>query len=167
MEENNISTDAFKAQIPGISWTVPPKTYAWQNPPKFASVAEVAQEYITKLSNKEALDDFLDAIDNGMPLVTIAESIMLSGVSGGIHTIDAGILVTPVIIEMLKTAAEIEGIDYHMFLEDKLPKKEKPVPARLINKAIKMAMENMQEESGVAEPSAPSSTEGGLMSKRK
>jgi hypothetical protein len=167
MAENNVPQDAFRPQIPGISWTVPPKTYAWQKPPKFASVAEVAQDYITRLSNKEVLDDLLDTIDNGMPIATIAESIMLGGVSAGVHTIDAGILVTPVIIEMLKTAAEVEGIDYHMFLEDKLPKKEKPMSERLINKTIKMAMENMQEESNVAEPSAPTSVEGGLMSKRK
>ena len=166
MEKNKIPNDAFKSQVPGISWTVPPKSYAWQRPPKFASVAEVAQDYITRLGNKEALDDLLDAIDNGMPIATIAESIMLGGVSSGMHTIDAGILVTPVIIEMLKTAAEVEGIDYHMFLEDKIPKKEKPVPARLINKAIKMAMENMQEEQISTEPiSTP--VEGGLMSKRK
>jgi hypothetical protein len=167
MAENNVPQDAFRSQIPGISWTVPPKTYAWQRPPKFTSVAEVAQDYITRLSNKEALDDLLDAVDNGMPIVTIAESIMLGGVSSGAHTIDAGILVTPVIIEMLKTAAEVEGIDYVMFLEDKLPKKEKPIPARLINKAIKMAMQSIQEASDIAEPSAFTSVEGGLMSKRK
>lgn len=154
--------DAFRSQVPGISWTVPPKSYAWQKPPKFASVAEVAQDYITRLGNKEAMDDLLDAIDNGMPIATIAESIMLGGVSSGMHTIDAGILVTPVIIEMIKTAAEVEGIDYHMFLEDKLPKKEKPLPARIINKAIKLAMENIQEEAPISTP-----VESGLMSKRK
>jgi hypothetical protein len=166
MEKNKIPNDAFKSQIPGISWTVPPKTYAWQKPPKFASIAEVAQDYITRLSNKEALDDLLDTIDNGMPIATIAESIMLGGVSAGVHTIDAGILVTPVIIEMLKTAAEVEGVDYVMFLEEKLPKKEKQMSERLINKTIKMAMENLQEEQSSTEP-IPTSVEGGLMSKRK
>jgi len=44
--ENNVSTENLRQNIPGVSWTMAPKTLAWQRPPKYAAVSDVLQSYI-------------------------------------------------------------------------------------------------------------------------
>ena len=48
----------------------------------------------------------------GMPLTTLANTIQLAGVMEGRHNIDVGILIMPVLIEMMQLVAEAEGIEY-------------------------------------------------------
>jgi hypothetical protein len=158
IEENKGSASDLRANIPGISWTVPPKTYAWQRPPKYVNTVDVAKLYIDAFSDQEIADSMLDTIKRKLPLATIAEMLMLSGVGKGSHTIDSGILVTPVIIELLKTLAVINNVDFHMFMEDKV-QKQKPVSADIIDEAIKRALSSFKEEKTAASKS------GGLMSK--
>lgn len=157
-DKNTGSASDFRASIPGISWTVPPKTYAWQRPPKYVNTVDVAKLYIDAFSDQEIADGMLDTIKKGYPLATIAEMLMLSGVGKGSHTIDSGILVTPVIIELLKTLAVINNVDFHMFMEDKV-KKQKPVGADIIDEAIKRALSSFEEEKTETSKSV------GLMSK--
>ena len=50
----------------------------------------------------------------GIPLTTIANGIQLNGVMSGIHTIDVGILVMPVIVETLAFLGDEAGVDYEL-----------------------------------------------------
>jgi len=157
-EKSKGSATDFRGTVPGISWTVAPKTYTWQRPPKYVQTADIAKVYIDAFSDKEITDAMVDTIKKGLPLASIAEMLMLSGVGKGTHTIDSGILVTPIIIELLKTLAIINDIEFHMFMEDKV-KKEKPVSSDIIDEAIKRAFSSFEEE----KTATPKST--GLMSK--
>lgn len=103
---------------PGISWTAPEKSRPWMMPPKSVKVEEIAQQYMAALSDAKAANDVLDALDTKAPLAVIAESLMMGGVSKGYHTLDAGVMVMPVIIESLKTVAEINNIDYVVFPDE-------------------------------------------------
>lgn len=103
---------------PGISWTAPAKGRPWLNPPKSVKVEEIAQQYITALGDSNAANDILDALDTKAPIAVIAEALMMGGVSKGYHTLDAGVMVMPVIIEVLKTIAELNDINYVVFPED-------------------------------------------------
>jgi hypothetical protein len=84
--------------------------------------------------------------------------MMLSGVASGIHTVDAGILVVPVIIEMLKTIAEIHGVKYQVFEDDE---NAGTIPDRVVKQAIKKASSGIVEE--VVEPQVELS---GLMARK-
>lgn len=137
------TVDFIKPVPPGISLTDKPRTTPWNTPPKMVNVSEIAQKYVDGLSSPEMLNSTLDAIETGVPLAALANAMMLTGVANNGHTIDAGILVTPVIIEMLVTLAEIHGIEYVVF-----PKSADAddIPARVIKNAMKKAGAPVVEE---------------------
>lgn len=110
--------DVFSPSSPGISWTAPSKGRPWMNPPKQVNVSDVAKSYIASLADAEAANDVLDALETGVPIATIAETFMLTNVSSGKHTLDAGILVMPVIMEVLKSIADFNDIEVVMFQKD-------------------------------------------------
>lgn len=139
--------DIIRPVPPGISWTAEPRSRPWSTPPKFVEVKDVAQGYITNLSSTNMINNSLDAIETGAPLAALANAMMLGGVAAGIHTIDAGILVIPIIIEMLKTTAELHGVKYKVFEDDG---DSSVVPDRVVRQAIKKASSNVVEE--VVEP---------------
>jgi hypothetical protein len=161
MATNLSAIDVIKPVPPGISWTAPPQGRPWTNPPKFVKVSDIAQGYIDNLSSAAMMNSILDVIDTQVPLAAMAEAIMLSSVNKGIHTIDAGILVMPVIIEMLKTAAELHGVDYTVF-PDELTKDD-DIPERVARAAIKKASEAPKKTEEVVTPRVELS---GLMSKK-
>lgn len=151
MVENKISpVDVIKPIPKGGSWTDEPRSHPWLNPPKMVNVDEIAQKYVDRLSSPEMINSMLDVIETNVPLASMAEALMLSGVARGIHTIDAGLLVMPVIIEMLKTASDMHGVEYIIFPDDGV--EESQIPSRVINSAIKKAMapkENVSKEKAV------------------
>lgn len=156
----NLSTvDFIKPVPPGISLTDTPRGTPWNTPPKLVKVSDVAQKYIDGLSSPEMLNSTLDAIETGVPLAALANAMMLTGVASNGHTIDAGILVTPVIIEMLVTLAEMHGVEYTVFPKDP---EEDIVPARVIKNAMKKAGEPVSEEEEIA----PAVELSGLMARK-
>jgi len=84
--------------------------------------------------SEETGNELLDSLETGIPLSVIAEAMMLSGVSKGVHTIDTGILAMPVIMEMLKSVAVFNSIDTKMFASDY--DKEETVSPRIIREAV-------------------------------
>lgn len=116
MAQNNTTVGEVLAPVPpGVSWTAPPKSRPWLNPPKDTDIVTIANTYISVLGGAESMNDVLDALDTQTPLSLIAESIVLQGVSTGKHTLDAAVLVMPVVIEVLKTIAVLNKIDVVTF----------------------------------------------------
>lgn len=130
--------DLIKPVPPGISWTDNPRSTPWNTPPQLVKVEEVAQRYIDSLSMPNTINSALDVLETGVPIAALANAMMLTGVAGNVHTIDAGILVTPVIIEMLVSLAEIHGVEYTVFEKD--PDADN-IPARVVKKALQKAEE--------------------------
>lgn len=155
------ATDMIRPVPPGISWTAPPKGRPWTNPPKFVKVSDIAQGYIDNLSSASMMNSIMDVIDTKVPLASMAEAIMLSSVHKGVHTIDAGILVMPVIIEMLKTAAELYDAEYTIFPDELVEGDE--IPERVARAAIKKASEAPTKTEEVVTPRVQLA---GLMSKK-
>jgi hypothetical protein len=163
METTKLSpVDSIKPTPPGISWTAPAKGRPWMTPPKFTKVSDIAQGYIDNLSSDTMMNSILDVIETEVPLAAMAEAIMLSSVNKGVHTLDAGILVMPVIIEMLKTAADVHNYKYVVF-PDEL-EKDTTVPPRIVKKAVEQAM---KEEEPTDEVVVPQVNLTGLMARNK
>jgi len=149
---------------PGISWTAPEKSRPWLRPPSDTDVATVAKQYMGVLSAPEAANDILDALETKTPIAVIAQTFMLTGVAQGKHTVDAGILVMPVIMETLKTIADMNDIDTVMFPSEL--DKGITVHPRIIRK---MTEELMSGEAEVVEEAVPMEEPApmGLMSRKK
>ena len=98
--------------IPGQSLTSELGNRPWQQPPQYTTVEEAIEFYIKRLVDPNFVPELMNVIEMGVPLTTIANAMQVGGVMQGLHTIDVGILVMPVIIEMMAYMAEQEEIDY-------------------------------------------------------
>lgn len=154
--------DVLTAVPPGISWTAEPKSRPWMKPPQHTDVTTIARGYMMSLGQPEATNDVLDALETKVPLATIAETFMLANVAKGRHTLDAGVLVMPVIIEVLKSIAEFNKIETVLFQEE-LEKGTTIHP-----RVLRQYMEKMKNKSGepVVEEPMPIEEPKGLMARK-
>jgi hypothetical protein len=162
-KSNSTVGEMFQPVAPGVSWTAPPKSRPWLTPPTDTDVVSIANTYIGLLSSAEVANDLLDALETKTPLSLIAETFLLSGVSSGKHTLDAAVLVMPVVIEILKTIAMMNDIETVTFPEE-LEKGMKVHP-RVLKQIIKDMTEradNITEDEPMLAPA-----EMGLMSRKK
>lgn len=153
LENESKVGDVLSSPPPGISWTAPPKGRPWMNQPEATNVSSVAKYYIDSLGQAEVANDILDALETRVPLATIAETFMLVGVNNGRHTVDAGILVMPIIIELLQSIAELNDIKTVKFTQDL--EKGTTIHPRILREFAKKASEPMPEpmvEEAMVEP---------------
>ena len=102
----------FSAPIPGQSLTTPPKNYAWERPPEINDPEEAMQMHLTRISQPEMLEAVMNAIDlQGLDIMTVTNGIIRGAVSKGIHSIDVGMMVAPVLHEFIKQATQALGIE--------------------------------------------------------
>jgi hypothetical protein len=130
--------DLVSYTAPGISWTAPEKSRPWLQPPQLTDISRVALYYIATISDEEMMDDMLDSLETSIPLAVIAQAMMMNGVSNGVHTLDAGILVMPVIIEMLESLAMSHDVEYVVYPDDY--DKQVSVSNRVAKLAVQKAM---------------------------
>lgn len=171
MELPQISHDG---PIAGQSLTAEVNARPWQNPPQFSTVDEAIENYMPKLLDPNFTPKLLEVIESGVPLTTIANSMQLGGVMEGLHTIDVGVLITPVLIEMMGLIADDAGIEYKIGVEEE-PKTA--MQEQGISLAAQKAMERdaikdepvpiaEKEDSADAKPLPVSPPTTGLMGRR-
>jgi hypothetical protein len=131
---------AFDGPIPGMGLTAEVGGRPWQQPPRFATVEETLSFYIPRITSDEMYEEMLDLMELGIPVTTIADTIQTGGVMEGMHSLDVGVLVTPVIIEMLVYMAEDADIEYELGMESKLDKD------KISDTKIGIAMKKMREK---------------------
>ncbi len=108
----NNTEQRFEAPIPGMAMTHEVGARPWQQPAQYTSVEEALQYYLPRMQDDAFTDSLINVIEMGMPLTTLANTIQLAGVMDGRHSIDVGILIMPVLIEMMQLVAEAEGVEY-------------------------------------------------------
>ena len=138
--------------IPGQSLTHELRARPWQNPPQFSTVEESMDWYLERFDNPELVQEMLSIIEMGIPLSTIANSMQLGAVLQGVHSIDVGVLITPIIIEILRTLAEKTDTNYVM--GDEPEDTDRPSDAVMesaVNKVKSMPIEDKVEEEEVEE----------------
>jgi len=106
------------APVPGMSLTTEPKSRPWESPPQMTKVSEVVNFYSERLSNPDLMYSILDAVKKGIPIHDIALSMTKVSVMNGKHTVDTGMIVSPVITEMIKAVADLNDVGYVLTQED-------------------------------------------------
>ena len=155
----------FDAPIPGMGMTHELGGRPWQTPPQHNTVEEALDFYIPRLTSEDFIDQLLDVIEMGVPLTTIANSLQLSSVMQGKHSVDVGILVLPVLVELLSYIAESSNVEFISGLDE--DKRVKDTKIDLAASKVDSIKENIEEAiderlTNIAEEE-PSS---GLMSRR-
>tara|TARA_A100000172_G_scaffold75401_1_gene58167 strand:+ start:1020 stop:1517 length:498 start_codon:yes stop_codon:yes gene_type:complete len=152
--------------IPGQSLTHELRARPWQNPPQFTTVEESMDWYLERFDNPEIVQELLSVMESGVPISTIANSMQLGAVLQGVHSIDVGVLVMPILIEIMKTLAEKTDTKYVMGDEpEETDRASDAVLDSAVNKIKGMNLEDMPEEE-MMEEEEPQEEPVGLMARR-
>ncbi len=161
---------SFDAPIPGMSLTHELGDRPWQTPAQYSTVDEAMSFYLPKLSSENFAAPLLQAMELGVPLTNLANSIQISGVMEGIHSLDVGILVIPVLVETMMLLGDSAGIDYVTGMEKTKTLKDGTVKQAALNKISAMNNQDKEENLIVEEKVSIKPEEdsvGGLMSRRQ
>ena len=160
----------FNAPIPGESLVAELGGRPWQTPPKMTTVDEAVDYYMERMSSEEFMEQVVDVLESGVPIAVVANTIQLASVMDGIHSVDVGMLVVPVIIEMLMLLGDSAGIEYSLGDE----KFDQEITDGKIAKAVTAYKTKMNEgkeekapEAKTEEPEEEEDKSAGLMSRRK
>ena len=159
------SSKFLDAPIPGQSLTTEPKSRPWEQPPKYTTTEEALSFYIPRLSDAELMAPMVDVMEDGTTVVAVADMIQSSGVMSGLHTLDVGLMISPVLVELLVTQAQLADIEYKIGTE----KSDKP-DSSLVRKAVDKSSESYFDESTEEEvmvEETPEVESEGIMSRRK
>ena len=103
--------EIFDQPIPGQSLTGEPKNNPWEQPAMMSNVEDVTMFYIGGMANQDVIDDLAAVCQTGLSLKPIVDTIVSSGTMNGIHSVDVGMLVKPIIHEFLKQAITSVGVE--------------------------------------------------------
>lgn len=153
---------AFDAPISGMSLTAEVGSRPWQSPAQFTTVDEAIEFYMDRMATEEFYEQALEVIGMGVPITTIANTMQMAGVMEGKHSIDVGMLVTPLIMEMLMLIAEEEGVEYDDGLTAIKDNKTSDATLDKLRNEMKEKIEEVKEEVDTKEDEPK-----GLMARRK
>jgi hypothetical protein len=109
---------SFEAPIPGMSLTTEPGSRPWEQPPQYTTVMETADHYIENLFSPDGIDLIVAASEMGSSALDIAEKLTMSGASRGVHSVDVGVTVSPILVEVIKTVANFTDVELPIGDED-------------------------------------------------
>lgn len=140
--------DRFNRPIPGMSLTGEPRNVPWEQPAEMSSMEDVTKYYIERLADEDVIDDFGAMCQSGVPLAPIVESLYMQGAIRGLHTVDAGILVAPVIHTFLKQAITELGID----VRDESGDPQKRAEQKELDRFMLVATKYLTDEDDPSDP---------------
>ena len=133
---------SFDRPIPGMGMTHELGARPWQTPPTYVTVDEAADYYIEKMSSPEFKNKLLDVMAMKVPLTTVANTMQLSSVMEGLHTVDVGMMMIPILVEVMALIGDSADVDYVTGMDA-----QKEARPSMINKII----EDMKSEIGDVE----------------
>lgn len=157
------------APIAGQSLTAELGGRPWQQPPQYATVEEALEYYIPRLTEPTLQDDLMNVIEMGIPLTLIAETLQSGGVMEGKHSIDVGMLVIPILVELMSNMAEANQVPFKSGMEREETGEISPATIALARKQGKLkAMKGAEEPAPQPQPEQPPEQPPmGLMTRRE
>lgn len=155
------------APIPGHSLTKELGSRPWQQPAQYTTVEDALDYYIPRLESEEVTDQLLDVLEMGIPVTTVANTMQLGSVMEGKHSVDVGMLILPVLVELIMLIADSAKVEYTSGLE-----KDKKIRGSLVDLAVSKFKEEkgMEQDLPIAEVDdeplkVTASSSSGLMSR--
>jgi hypothetical protein len=122
------------APIPGQSLTVEPGSVPWEQPPQYTTLADVVGFYTEKIDNPDIILELLDVIKRDIPILAIVNTLTKTSIMKGYHTVELAFLVTPILVEMIKTIADLNDVPCVISYDDQV--KQQRVDPRVIKELI-------------------------------
>tara|TARA_B100000073_G_C23613989_1_gene525701 strand:- start:430 stop:942 length:513 start_codon:yes stop_codon:yes gene_type:complete len=161
---------SFDRPIPGMAMTHEVGARPWQTPPSLVTVEEATDYYIERMGTDQFKAQLIDVMEMGVPLTTLANTIQLASVMEGMHTVDIGMLMIPIIVEIMITIADSANVEYQTGMED-MENERGTVANRIISdimkeKSITQEDMPMEETEKMTQEEQPQEEPMGLMSRR-
>jgi len=163
------TSPSFDAPIAGMSLTHELGARPWQSPAQYPTVEGAIEYYIERMTTEDFKNQLFDVLEMGVTVTAVVNTIQLSSVMEGIHSVDVGILVSPVLMEFVMLLADKAGVEYKTGLED-TSEPRKTLVLKSINKFREETEDedaDVQEEPVVSEPEELPEAPTGLMARRK
>tara|TARA_E500000318_G_scaffold91702_1_gene90053 strand:+ start:806 stop:1321 length:516 start_codon:yes stop_codon:yes gene_type:complete len=112
MREEQIQAKLLDSPIPGQSLTAARGSRPWRRPYKFTTIEEAVNYYIPRLLNAENVILLSKQTEKGIPLTLIVEAMIQSATMEGIHSLDIGVLISPVLMELLMGVLESKNLPF-------------------------------------------------------
>ncbi len=162
-----MAEEIFDAPIPGMSLTHELGARPWQQPSQFSTVDEAIEYYMASMTTEEFMEQIIDVLEMGVPVTSIANSMQLSSVMEGKHTVDVGMLVVPLLMELIMMLGDSAGIEYETGLQN--PDKNKARDSQLTKYAMKYkkTLKEIDTEEMAENTMEENNQPTGLMARRK
>jgi len=137
---------SFRRPIPGESLTRSPEDrYAWEQPPAITDPREASRFFLTKLTEPEVYNSVLDSVEQGTPLMDIAQVLMYQAFVDGIINPDLMMTMVEQIVYMIAALAERQGIDFIIQEDDEEDIREEQNLELLANNVPEEITEQVEE----------------------
>lgn len=161
---------SFDRPIPGMGMTHEVGARPWQTPPTLTTVEEATDYYVERMGTDQFKAQLIDVMEMGVPLTTLANTIQLASVMEGMHTVDVGMLMLPILVEMMVAIADSAGVNYQTGMEG-MENERGTVANRIISDMARerdMTQEDMPmaETEEMMQEEQPQEEPMGLMSRR-
>jgi len=100
----------FDTPVPGQSLTDTPKNYPWENPARFAKLEDASLFIWKQLNKKDTLKRVIILLEAGLSVEAVSKVIVFSGFVEGAYSVDAGLLLSPLVNKMIFTIGRAAGI---------------------------------------------------------
>ena len=115
---NQLDDTTFDRPIPGMGMTHEVGARPWQTPPTYTSVEEASDYYIERMSNPAFREQLIDVMEMKIPLTTLANTIQLASVMEGLHSVDVGMLMIPILVETMMLIGDSAEVKYVTGMEE-------------------------------------------------
>lgn len=117
----------------------------WQQAPQYTTVDEAIEYYLDRMSSEEFTEQLVDVLEMDVPVTTLANTIQMAGVMDGKHSIDVGMLVMPLLMEMIMLVGDMADVKYDSGMEN--PNKGKTRDTLMKNVRRKLQSQIEKKES--------------------
>ena len=142
--------------IPGQSLTSTPGNAPYERPPEYTKPEDAANFHLNRLAKKDQATAVVDALELGVDVKTLTQGIIRGAVSEGIHSIDVGLLISPLIHEKIVNIAKAADVDFEEGLKQSEDRSE--IDFAINKRKVDKMMQDMESQ-GEAESTSEDSSE--------
>ena len=137
---------SFRRPIAGESLARSPENkYAWEQPPVITDPQEASRFFFSKLTEPKVYNSVLDSVEEGTPLMDIAQVLMYQAFVDGIINPDLMMTMVEQIVYMIAALAERQGIDFIIQEDDEEDIREEQNLELLANNVPEEITEQVEE----------------------
>ena len=138
---------SFKRPVAGESLTRSPENQAaWEQPPVITDPVEASRFFFSKLLEPEVYNSVLDSVEEGTPLMDIAQVFMYQAFTEGLINPDLMMTMVEQVVYMIAALAERQGLDFIIQRDDEEDIEEEMMTSEQMSQNIPEEITEQLEE---------------------